>query len=143
VEVKSNPAFFELANPVFAWTVENLAKKNNVVNLSRTKRKFELLQDFNCIPLPTKAKIDVLIGADYHELMQNLEVISSNKSDHLWAVKMLLGWTCLGPNESRFHGDALNTTVHSIIINDWQSYLLSFHLMEANFQTFESNYVSF
>jgi hypothetical protein len=91
VEVKSNPAFFELANPVFAWTVENLAKKNNVVNLSRTKRKFELLRDFNCIPLPTKAKIDVLIGADYHELMQNLEVISSNKSDHLWAVKMLLG----------------------------------------------------
>jgi hypothetical protein len=113
------------------------------MTLLRTKRKFELLRDFNFIPLPTTAKVDLLIGADYHELLQSLEVISSNKSDHLWAVKMLLGWTCLGPNESRFPGDAINSTVHSIIINDWQSYLLNFHLMEANFQTFESNYVSF
>jgi hypothetical protein len=82
VKVKSNPVFFELANPgnnyskpVFTWTVKNMAKKNDIVE---DKKKIELLRDFNFIPLPTTAKVDVLIGADYHELLQSLEFISSN-----------------------------------------------------------------
>jgi len=48
------------------------------MTLLRAKRKFELLCEFNFIPLPTTAKVDVLIGADYHELLQSWEVIFSN-----------------------------------------------------------------
>jgi hypothetical protein len=129
VEVKSDLVSFQLFNPeskdsrtVLAWTVENLAKSNIVVDWSMARKKFEHLRDVSFTPLPTPAKIDVLIGANCHDLMRSLETISSKKPDHPWAVKMPLGGgTCLGPSEPRFPGHVTTTDVHSKIINDWQS----------------------
>jgi len=125
VEVKSDLVSFKLINPnnnfsrtVLTWTVENLAKRSNVVDWSRARKKFEHLRDVNFTPLPTPAKIDVLIGANCHDLMRSLEIISSKKPDHPWAVKTPLGWTCLGPSEPRFPGDVTKVEVHSMIIND-------------------------
>jgi len=125
VEVKSDLVSFELVNPnnkysrtVLAWTVENLAKRSNVVDWSVARKKFEHLRDVKFTPLPTPAKIDVLIGADCHDLMRSLEIISSKKPDHPWAVKTPLGWTCLGPSEPRFPGEVTKAEVHSMIIND-------------------------
>jgi hypothetical protein len=125
VEVKSDLVSFELVNPnnkfsrtVLAWTGGNLAKQSNVVDWSVARKKFEHLQDVNFTPLPTPAKIDVLIGADCHDLMRSLETISSKKPGHPWAVKMPLGWTCLGPSEPRFPGDVTKAEMHSMIIND-------------------------
>jgi hypothetical protein len=123
VETKSDLVSFELINPknkfsrtVLTWTVENLAKQSNVVDWSVARKKFEHLRDVNFTPLPTPAKIDVLIGANCHDLMRSLETISSKKSDHPWTVKMPLGWTCLRPSEPRFLEDV--TKVHSMIINN-------------------------
>jgi len=89
VEVKSDLVSFELVNPnnkfsrtVLAWTVENLANRSNVVGWSMARKKFEHLRDVKFTPLPTPAKIDVLIGADCHDLMRSLETISSKKPDH-------------------------------------------------------------
>jgi len=62
-------------------------------------------------------------------------------SDHPWAVNTFLGWTCLGPIESRFPGDAVHYKVYSMIINDWQSYPLDLHLVYKDFLTFEGNCV--
>ena len=76
------------------------------------------IRDVNFTSLPTPAKIDVLIGADCHDLMRSLEIISSKKPDHPWAVKTPLGWTCLGPSEPRFPGEVTKAEVHSMIIND-------------------------
>jgi hypothetical protein len=125
VEVKSDLVSFELVNPnnkfsrtVLAWTVENLAKRSNVVDWSVARKKFEHLRDVKFTPLPIPAKIDILIGADCHDLMRSLEIISSKKPDHPWAVKTPLGWTCLGPSEPRFPGDVTKAEVHSMIIND-------------------------
>jgi hypothetical protein len=125
VEVKSDLVSFELVNPnnkfsrtVLAWTVGNLAKRSNVVDWSVARKKFEHLWDVNFTPLPTPGNIDVLIDADCHDLMQSLETISSKKPDEPWAVKMPLGWTCLGPSEPKFPGDVTKAEVHSMIIND-------------------------
>ena len=86
VEMKSYVFSFELVNTnnkftrsVLAWTVKNLAKKSNVVDWSVARKKFEHLRDVNFTPLPTPAKIDVLISADCHNLMLSLETISSKK----------------------------------------------------------------
>ncbi len=76
-------------------------------------------------------------------MMRSLETISSKKPDHPWAVKMPLGWTCLGPSEPRFLGDVTTAEVHSMIINDLQSYPLNSLLVETNFQNFEENCVIF
>jgi len=125
VEVRSDLVSFELINPdtnysrtVLAWTVKDLAKRSNVVDWSRTRKKFEHLRDVNFTPLPNPARISVLIGADCHDLMRGLETISGNKPDHPWAVKTPLGWTCLGPSEPKFPGDVTKAEVHSMIIND-------------------------
>ncbi len=85
---------------------------------SRARKKFEHLRDVNFTPLPNPARISVLIGADYHDLMRGLETISGNKPDHPWAVQTPLGWTCLGPSEPKFPGDVTKVDVHSMIIND-------------------------
>ncbi len=85
---------------------------------SRARKKFEHLRDVNFTPLPNPARISVLIGAEYHDLMRGLETISGNKPDHPWAVQTPLGWTCLGPSEPKFPGDFTKAKVHSIIIND-------------------------
>jgi hypothetical protein len=125
VEVKSNLVAFELVNPnnkfsktVLARRVENLAKRSNVVDWSVARKKFEHLRDVKVTPLPTPAKIDILICADCHDLMRSLETICCKKPDHPWAVKTPLGWTCLGPSEPRFPGDVTKAEVHSMIIND-------------------------
>ena len=125
VEVSSILVYFELVNlnnklsrAVLAWVVENLAISSNVVDWSKAKRKLEHIQDVTFTFLPTQAKIDVLIGANCHDLMRSLETISTKKPDHLWAVKTPLGWTCMGPSEPRFPGDVTKAEVHSMIIND-------------------------
>jgi hypothetical protein len=41
--------------------------------------------------LPEAAKMDVLIGADNNYLMQDLKLISSNKQENPWAMKMPSG----------------------------------------------------
>jgi hypothetical protein len=88
------------------------------VERSRSRKKFEHLRDVKFTPLPNPARISVLIGADYHDLMRGLGTISGTKPDHPWAVKTPLGWTCLGPSEHRFPGDVTKAEVHSMIIND-------------------------
>jgi hypothetical protein len=84
VRVKSDLVSFELVNPynkfsrtVLTWTVGNLAKQSNVVDWSVARKKFEHHRDVNFTPLPTPAKIDVLIGGNCHDLMQSLDTISS------------------------------------------------------------------
>ncbi len=125
VEVKSDLVSFKLVNPqnkfsrtILAWTVENLAKRSNVVDWSMARKKFEHLRDVSITPLPTPAKIDVLILADCHDQMRSLETIFSKKPDHPWAAKTPFGWTCLGPSEPRFPGHVTTAEVHSMIIND-------------------------
>jgi hypothetical protein len=124
VKVKSDLVSFQLVNPdtnysrsVLAWTVNDLAKRSNVVDWSRSRKKFEHLRDVNFTPLPNPARMSMLIGTDYHDLMRGLETISGTKQDHSWAVKTPLGWTCLGPSEPRFPGDVTKAEVHSTIIN--------------------------
>jgi hypothetical protein len=97
VEVRSDLVYFELVNlnnklsrAVLAWVVENLAKSSNVVDWSKAKRKLEHIQVVTFTFLPTQAKIDVLNGANCHDLMRCFENISVKKSDHPWAVKMSL-----------------------------------------------------
>jgi len=70
-----------------------LTIKSNFVDWSKTKRKLEHIQEVTFTFLPTQAKIDILIGANCHDLMQSFENIFGKKSDHPWAVKMLLGWS--------------------------------------------------
>jgi hypothetical protein len=97
---------------------KDLAKRSNLVDWSRSRRKFEHLRDVNFTPLPNPARISVLIGADCHDLMRGLETISGTKPDNPWAFKTPLGWSCLGPIEPRFPGDVTKPEVHSMIIND-------------------------
>ncbi len=125
VEVKSDLVSFQLVNPitnysraVLTWTVKDLAKRSNVVDWSRSRKRFEHLRDVQFTPLPNPARISVLIGFDCHDLMRGLETISGTKPDHPWAVKTPMGCTCFGPSEPRFLGDVTKAEVQSMIIND-------------------------
>jgi hypothetical protein len=76
VEVKSDLVSLQLVNPntnysraVFAWTVKDLAKRSNVVDWPRSRKKFEHLWDVKFTPLPNPARISILIGANCHDLM--------------------------------------------------------------------------
>jgi hypothetical protein len=80
------------------------------------------------------AKIDILIGADCHDAK-----LGNYLQQKAWPP---MG-CCLGPSEPRFLGDVTTAEVHSMIINDWQSYPLNSLLVETNFQNFEENCVIF
>ena len=88
------------------------------MNWSRSRKKFEHLRDVKFTPLTNPARISILIGADYHDLLRSLETFSGTKPDHPWDVKTPLVWTCLGPSEPRFLGYVTKAERHSMIIND-------------------------
>jgi hypothetical protein len=49
-----------------------------------------------------------------------MKVVSSANPEHPWALKLPLGWTCVGPSEPKFKWDTSHSVwVHNILIRDW------------------------
>jgi hypothetical protein len=86
---------------ILAWTVKNLAKDTSVVNWAKHKENFPHLRGIKFPPLPDDPEIKIIIGVDnaphcvYTERIHNPE-----KDDDPIAMRVPLGWTCIGKSSS-------------------------------------------
>jgi hypothetical protein len=100
VEIQLSSSDQTCTKTIVAWTVTNLAKDTTVVDWSEQKKKFAHLKDIPFPKLPEDATIKVILGVDYSALFANHEVVPNpiNDNDPM-AMKLSLGWTCLGTSE--------------------------------------------
>jgi hypothetical protein len=86
---------------ILAWTVKNLAKDTSVVEWAKHKENFPHLRGIKFPPLPNNPEIKIIIGVDnaphcvYTERIHNPE-----KDDDPIAMRVPLGWTCIGKSSS-------------------------------------------
>jgi hypothetical protein len=85
---------------IIAWTVTNLAQDTTVVDWSERKKLFPHLKDIPFPTLPEDSTIKIILGVDNSAHFANHEVVPNrqNENDPM-AMRLSLGWTCLGASE--------------------------------------------
>ena len=82
---------------ISAWTVKNLAKHTSVVDWSERKKQFPHLKDINFPKMPEDSTIKIIMGVDNTALYAPVKIVPNpeNDTDPI-AIKLSLGWTCVG-----------------------------------------------
>jgi hypothetical protein len=82
---------------ITAWTVKNLARHTAVVDWSERKKQFPHLKDIMFPKMPEDSTIKIIMGVDNTALYAPVRIVPNNENDtDPIAIKLSLGWTCVG-----------------------------------------------
>jgi hypothetical protein len=82
---------------ITAWTVKNLAGHTAVVDWSERKKQFPHLKNIKFPEMPEDSTIKIVMGVDNTALYAAVKIVPNDENDtDPIAIKLLLGWTCVG-----------------------------------------------